>query len=110
MNREDAKKEFIKTQHIGWLKLIDIIFDTVPEHIEITEVYQKYAWLEVRYKGIDDDFAYLVEQIRNISQYICEICGKSGAKAIIDGWDMTLCREHYNSIEAKVKYGCDNFD
>jgi hypothetical protein len=35
---------------------------------------------------------------------MCEVCGKSGDSTIMDGWETTLCDQHYKESDAKVKY------
>jgi hypothetical protein len=100
-----AAKEHIKTTcGAGWLNLVDIIYDNKPQNIEIGEVFQKWGGLKVDYRGEDADFEYLLKNIYHISQYMCEICGASGGYTIIDGWETTLCAEHFEQSEAKQKY------
>lgn len=105
MLRLEEAKEFIrKTNGEGWLLLVDIIYDNLPAGIVITEVFQKYGGLEVRYEGQDEEFEYLVSNIRFISQKMCEICGRSGEYSIVDGWETTLCQMHHDKSEAKKKF------
>jgi len=101
---EDAKGYIRKHSGEGWLVLVDIIYDNLPSEIVIKEVFQKYGALEVRYDGKNDEFEDLISNLRLISEYMCEECGKSGKRSIIDGWDTTLCKLHYDKAEAKNKY------
>jgi len=104
MTREEAKAPFLETEELGWLNFIDIIFDNQPQEIKITEVFQKWARLEVRYEGKNEQFKELLDMIQYLSQYCCEKCGKSGRHSIIEGWEMTLCDAHYAEVEADQKY------
>ena len=104
IDRETAIAHLINHNHRGWITLVEIIFDNQPPNIIITEVFQKWAGLEIRYEGVNEEFDELVDNVRFISKKVCEICGKSGNYSIIDGWETTLCETHYNSAEAKKKY------
>jgi hypothetical protein len=104
MNKKAAKDGIAENCGNGWLTLVDIIFDNKPDHIEITEVFQKYSGLHVRYQGEDSYFDELLSAIDTISRKMCEVCGNSGGHTIVDGWETTLCDHHYNSSDAKEKY------
>ncbi|WP_343632954.1 hypothetical protein [Fluviicola sp.] len=103
MNREDIKKHFESNGYTGWHTLIDIVYDRKPDHIEIKEVFEKYAWLEVRYNGEDEDYKYLLQAIKTISECMCQVCGESGGHSLIDGWETTLCDKHFESADAALK-------
>lgn len=104
MDREAAKEWILKTCGEGWLNLVDIIFDNKPENIEITVVFQKWAGLKVDFVDEDEIFEELLDTVYSISQKMCEKCGKSGRKTIIDGWETTLCDQHYLTTEGTKKY------
>ncbi len=104
MNKETARKGIKETCGDGWLTLVDIVYDNIPADIEITEVFQKWGGLEIRYDGENKLFEELVDNVNYMSKKICEICGKSGGYAIVDGWETTLCDLHYNNSDAKDKY------
>ncbi len=104
MNKEEARGKIIEGKHQGWLTLIDIIFDNITKEVEVLDVFQKYGALEVRYEGNDVYFDELISSIHFLSQKICEYCGESATYSIIDGWEMTLCQKHHDSIPAKEKF------
>lgn len=104
IDKETAKKNIQEHCGEGWLLLIDIVYDNIPEGIIITEVFQKYAALEIRYEGENKHFEELLDNVKYISEKICEVCGKSAGYTIIDGWETTLCNEHFNSAKTKNKY------
>ena len=83
---------------------MDIIFDNQPKEIIITEVFQKWGGLKISYTGEHEIFKELVDSVYLISQKMCEVCGKSGRLAIIDGWETTFCDEHYNASQTIEKY------
>lgn len=102
-NRQEVKSWFEHNGDTGWHTLIDIAYDNKPDHVEIVEVFEKYAALEVRYTGEDEDYETLVESIHTISQCMCQVCRESGSHSLIDGWETTLCDKHFESSEAKHK-------
>ncbi len=102
-NREEVKSWFEEIDNKGWWTLIDIIYDNKPAHVEIREVWSKYAGLRVSYHGEDEAFEELVNSIEVVSQKMCEICGQSGSHSYIDGWETTLCDQHFESSDAKNK-------
>lgn len=104
MDRDSAKKHIQETCGLGWMNLIDIVYDNKPEDIEIREVFQKWAGLKVDYKGEDMHFKELTDRIYYVSQNMCEICGKSGGSTIVDGWETTLCAQHFEESDAKEKH------
>lgn len=85
MDKDTAKKHINETCGSGWLNLVDIVYDNKPENIEITEVFQKWAGLKIRYKGENEHFEELTDMIYFISQKMCEICGASANHTIVDG-------------------------
>jgi len=101
--REEVKKHFESNGDTGWHTLIDIIYDNKPDHVEISEVFEKYAWLEVRYMGEDENYEYLLDAIKTVSQSMCQVCGASGRHSLIDGWETTLCDEHFENSAAGHK-------
>lgn len=102
-NREAVKKHFENNGTTGWFVLLDIVYDHKPEQVTITEVFEKYAGLEVRYSGEDEDYSYLLNAVRTISEHLCQVCGASGKQALIDGWETTLCDEHFECSDARTK-------
>lgn len=102
-NREEVKGRFESDGYTGWHTLIDIAYDNKPGHIEIVEVFEKYAALKVRYTGEDKNYANLIESIHKISQCMCQVCGESGGHSLIDGWETTLCDKHFESSDSKNK-------
>jgi len=104
MDREFAKT-FVESHYgAGWLNLVDIVFDNAPsDEIEITEVFQKWGGLQIRYKGMDRNFQELVDHVYYISQKMCEVCGKSGGTVMAGGWQSTLCQEHFDALKIKDK-------
>jgi hypothetical protein len=103
MEREQVKKWFEDNGDLGWLTLIDILYDNKPDHVQITDVWSKYAGLSVRYDGKDEEFDELISHVNALSQKMCEICGKSGKLSYINGWETTLCDTHFERSDAKNK-------
>ena len=104
LEKENAKAWILETCGEGWLNLLDIAYDYLPEDLIITEVFQKWGGLKISFEGENEIFEELTDTIYNISQKICEICGKSARQAILDGWETAICREHFELSDAREKY------
>ena len=103
MKKEEALAHIKENCGDGWLTLVEIIFDNKPDHINIDVVFQKWGGLKVDYEGEDEDFESLCDAIYSLSQKMCETCGRSGGYTVIDGWETTLCDEHYRASDARQK-------
>lgn len=84
----------------GWFYLIDAVMDLIEGHIaRIDEVKEKYGRLEIYIFG--DDYAYdVVSRASDLSEAICEECGKQITKKTMyehdknykpGSWIYTLC-------------------
>lgn len=104
MTKEEGRQHIIETCGHGWLNLVDILYDNKPDPITVDEVFQKWGGLKMDYKGEDEDFDSLCDAIYTVSKHMCEICGKSAQETVVDGWETTLCDEHYQTHEASQKY------
>jgi hypothetical protein len=103
LSREQSKVLINKSCGSGWLKLIDEVYDKLPDYIKIVQVYQKFAGLNFTIDQHDEEFRHFLKEIEERSKCICEICGNSGSYAIVDGWESTLCEFHFGSFPG-VKY------
>lgn len=104
MDRATAHARTLANGHPGWLHLVDVLYDNVPESIVITEVFQKWGGLKIDFQGEDEVFEELADTVYHISQYLCEVCGASAKSCIIDGWETTLCVAHYTAAAGREKY------
>ncbi len=86
----------------GWYNLVYVLFTKIDEHLEymsdknkqnffVSEVKEKWGGLRVYLHGFDND--NLIRKAENISQGICEDCGKKGILSQINYWWTTLCDE-----------------
>lgn len=98
MTKEEAKQHLLKCNEAGWLKFIDSAFHNKPENVEITEVFEKWGALEIRFEGECEYFERVLERINQRSTEICEICGEKGEETVVGGWVTTLCNLHYNEV------------
>jgi hypothetical protein len=84
----------------GWFYLIDAVMDVLDGHVEtISEVKEKYGRLQIYLYG--DDYGYEIESIASdLSESICEECGKQITKKTMyenaknhkpNSWVYTLC-------------------
>jgi hypothetical protein len=97
--REQSKEWIKQTCGVGWLKLIDEVYDKLPDNIEIIQVYQKYAGLKFDLNQENLEFESFLNEIEERSKHICEICGKDGFLTIVDGWEKTLCSYHFKNSQ-----------
>jgi hypothetical protein len=103
VDRAIAKNHIQESCCLGWLNLVDNVFDNQPENVQTTEVFPKWAGLEVRFRGEDEHFMEITRQVYSTSRKMCEICGKSRFCTVMDGWETTLCEEHLMLSDAKAK-------
>jgi hypothetical protein len=87
----------------GWHALIrDMLLEFLEAGWNInTPVYGKEKFGELRCHMIAEDETVnkrihgIVSKYTSISLKTCETCGNSGSHRSINGWESTLCREHY---------------
>lgn len=103
MTKEEAKQFLIEHDEAGWLKFIDSAFHNKPENVEITQVFEKWGALKIRFEGESEYFQRVVDKINQRSAEICEICGENGEETVIGGWVTTLCNLHYNEVSNRQK-------
>ena len=94
MGRQEAKEWISKTCGKGWLKLVDDVYDKLPEGVEIIQAYQKWAGLHFDTTEHDEQFELYLLEIQRISRETCEKCGIKGFHYVIENWEYTRCREH----------------
>ena len=70
MTREEAKR----CVGPGWAKLIDELFDRMPEGAEVFSIKEKFGGLRIDGIGTDD----LEIELEERSHKICEECGEPG--------------------------------
>lgn len=92
--RAVSKNWIIKTCGEGWLKLVDEVYDNLPEHLSIVQTYQKWGVLMFDMDEYDPVFEAFLEAIQNQSARICEKCGAPGTESTINGWIYTRCDAH----------------
>ncbi|MDF1698309.1 MAG: hypothetical protein P1U56_20840 [Saprospiraceae bacterium] len=107
LERDKAIQHLKKCNQSGWIGLVNMIYDNVPPNIIITEVFQKWATLEIRYEGESEVFQKWVDKVSTLSNEICEVCGDFGSYSMIDGWDTTLCDTHFDASKGVHKYRRD---
>ena len=76
----------------GWAKIIDILYDAMPEETEVVQVKEKYGQLRFYVGGTTEQFHDLIDVMSWASELICEECGKSG-QLLQYGWWKTRCPE-----------------
>ena len=95
MNREESKSWIKKTCGDGWLPLIDAVYDKLPSGIQVTSVYQKWGSLNFDIKPWNENFGGYLEEIKEKSLELCEVCGAKAEEKTTNGWVNTLCEIHY---------------
>lgn len=94
MNHEQAKSWIDKTCGKGWLPLVDDIFNSLPEDVMVSSIYQKWGALMFDAIPWTDEVEALHDRIEQLSLQTCEICGSAATEAIIDDWVHTRCEQH----------------
>ena len=94
MDRE-AARGWIRDecQYPGWIALVDRVYDALPPHLQISQVYEKYARLRFDLEDAADDEPFLeyLESIEELSGTICDTCGGPGNEHVVDRWQRTIC-------------------
>lgn len=92
--RDESKKWIEKTCGTGWLKLVDEVYDELPNDLKIIQAYQKWGSLMFDLDRENEGFENFLETIEIKSLNTCERCGSVGREVTIDGWIHTRCEEH----------------
>ncbi len=96
MTEKEAKAWMRQIDCRGWLTLITAAYKQLPAHLEIVQVYQKWALLGIDYNGKDDQFEAFLETLVERSAHSCERCGATNSQQVTaNGWEHTLCYNHY---------------
>lgn len=78
----------------GWWKIVDRIFDNLPEDARVGQVKEKYGTLRFSVYNVSPEVQKIVDEVEEESSYTCEECGKQPAKTDWHkGWMITLCEE-----------------
>lgn len=91
ITREVAKAEVGP----GWSKLIDEIFDRLPEDAIVTQVKEKFGTLRFYVYNVSNDILDFIDDQEQRSYEICEVCGNVGELREDLSWILTLCDECY---------------
>jgi hypothetical protein len=94
MTREQARRWIgEECGYPGWLGLVDRVFDALPPHVWVEQVFQKWGSLRFDLEHVveDEPFAEYVESIERLSTTICDTCGGAGVEHVVDGWERTIC-------------------
>jgi len=75
----------------GWAKLIDKIYDRLPEDCHISQVKSKWGGLRFYVHGVDEETQNFIASVERESTSICEVCGRLGKPCDNNGWIETLC-------------------
>jgi hypothetical protein len=89
LTREEAKSCVGK----GWHKLLDTLYNSMPEDVTVQQVKEKFGTLRFYYSGGDKIFDAIVSLTETVSGVVCEVCGKNGENKVRLGWYRTLCEE-----------------
>jgi hypothetical protein len=89
INREDAKI-YVKP---GWHRLIDKVYDKLPEGIHIVQVNEKFAALRIYTDVYSEEYERFLHKLADESMQICEFCGKPGSAHSLGIWTKTICDE-----------------
>jgi len=92
ISREQAKKMVGS----GWSKLIDKIYDKLPQDAYILQIKEKFGGLRFYVGNVGMDIQNFIDEVEDESYDTCEECGKKGKLREDLGWMLTLCDEHYN--------------
>lgn len=92
--RDKSKSWIKKTCGTGWLKLVDEVYDKLPNDLHINQAYQKWGLLMFDIDEDNQEFESFLEIIKIKSSETCEICGSQGKEVTIENWIHTRCIDH----------------
>jgi hypothetical protein len=94
MDRDEARRWIRdECEYPGWIALVEQVYDRLPSHLRISQVYQKWAVLrfDLEDAGDDDPFREFIRSIEDLSTTICDTCGGPGSERVVDHWERTIC-------------------
>ena len=97
ITREEAKL----CVNQGWAKLIDKIYDILPDETYVLQIKEKWGGLVFDVGSANEDIHDFISNVERESYTICEECGKPGELRGDLSWKLTLCDEHYNEIRLR---------
>lgn len=78
----------------GWYQLIhDFCEKAKNTDVYFTQIKEKFGRLVIYLSYATDELFDETCRIEDVSQTVCEICGKEGAMSVKSGWYKTLCAE-----------------
>jgi len=78
----------------GWFQLIhDFCVKAQGTEAYFTQIKEKYGRLVMYMNCFTDELFDEACKIEDVSQTVCEICGKEGELSVKSGWFKTLCLE-----------------
>ena len=86
----------------GWSKLIEEIWEKLPEDTYISQIKEKYGGLRFYTGGISRELSDYILSKEEESYTICEMCGELGEIRKLP-WIQTLCETHYQEALDKYK-------
>ena len=87
IKREDAKHMVGK----GWSKIIDQLYDRLPDTIYVYQVKEKFGGLRFYTDGLTEDEYKIVDEACELSEKTCEKCGNEGSIDYDEHWLTCLC-------------------
>ncbi|WAS96021.1 hypothetical protein [Nannocystis punicea] len=91
MDREAARSWMSQCGYLGWLGLVDLVYDRLPPGLRIKQVYQKWAELRFDLDPEDEAFEAFLTEIAEWSATICSVCGGPGRNQLVDDREETIC-------------------
>lgn len=89
ITREDAKYMVGK----GWSKLIDQLYDRLPNTVYVYQVKEKFGGLRFYTNSLTEEEYKIVDEVCKLSEKTCESCGKEGYIDENESWLTCLCDE-----------------
>jgi len=87
IKRESAKHMVGK----GWSKIIDQLYDRLPDTIWVSQVKEKFGGLRFYTNGLTEEEYEIVDELCKLSEKTCENCGDEGHIDYDEGWLTCLC-------------------
>lgn len=101
----------------GWRSLYQPILDRVNEinesgenHIEVTQVKEKFGRLEIYLDRYTDELLDMIKKASEASGHLCEECGEPAEPTDAGGWVYQLCDKCYKKFQDKTNKILESYE
>ena len=101
----------------GWRSLyqpilnrVNEINESVEDHIEITQVKEKFGRLEIYLDRYTDELLAMIKEASEASSHVCEECGEPAETTEVGGWIYQLCDKCYDNFKERTNKILESYE